>query len=386
MFCGKANFTNLSRYSELNEKTYRRNYAKEVPFEALNLVLIDDVRGADSECIAATDCTFVGKSGKQTEGLDYFYSGSHGKSKRGLEWSLLSIIDVKQNTGYPLSAQQTPAGLSKTEANEVNPADPETIKTRVDIYLEHLRQHRDQLPADIRYIVADAAYSKYKWLEGVRDLNLHAVGKLRYDANLKYFYCGPQKKRGARRKYGSKVDYHNIELEDPTVESFEFITQIDDEIALYSAWVYAVTFKRPIRVVYLHKLTPTKSSYCLLFSTDPDISPLDIYRYYKARFQIEFIFRDAKQFLGLCDCQARDSKKLNFHFNACLLALNVAKVDSMKKQKNDQKIPFSMANYKRRAFNEHLLSSFISRLGLEQTLDKLQDECQDLLNYGLITS
>jgi len=143
VFCGRANFTNLSRYSELNEKTYRRHYAKEVPFESLNLVLIDDVRGADSERIAATDCTFVGKSGKQTEGLDYFYSGSHGKSKRGLEWSLLSIIDVKQNTGYSLSAQQTPAGLSKTEANQGEQANPETIKTRIDIYLEHLRQNRE---------------------------------------------------------------------------------------------------------------------------------------------------------------------------------------------------------------------------------------------------
>ena len=31
---------------------------------------------------------------------------------------------------------------------------------------------------------------------------------------------------------------------------------------------------------------------------------------------IEFLFRDSKQFTGLADCQARDLTKLYFHFNA----------------------------------------------------------------------
>ncbi|MEG4172019.1 hypothetical protein QUA16_32070 [Microcoleus sp. S13_C3] len=47
--------------------------------------------------------------------------------------------------------------------------------------------------------------------------------------------------------------------------------------------------------------------------------------YYQARFQSEFIFREAKQFTGLSDCQARHLPRLNFHFNASLIALNLAK-------------------------------------------------------------
>ncbi|MBN3883449.1 MAG: transposase [Nostoc sp. JL34] len=54
----------------------------------------------------------------------------------------------------------------------------------------------------------------------------------------------------------------------------------------------------------------------------------EIYHFYKLRFQIEFIFRDAKQFTGLSDCQARDVKKLDFHFNASFTALNIAKLDA----------------------------------------------------------
>ena len=66
----------------------------------------------------------------------------------------------------------------------------------------------------------------------------------------------------------------------------------------------------------------------VLFSTDVDLDALTIYRYYKARFQIEFLFRDAKQFTGLTDCQARSQAKLNFHFNASLSAVTLAKLEA----------------------------------------------------------
>ncbi|RIZ71087.1 MAG: hypothetical protein D0528_00300 [Methylococcales bacterium] len=54
---------------------------------------------------------------------------------------------------------------------------------------------------------------------------------------------------------------------------------------------------------------------------------LDILRYYKARFQIEFVFHNAKQYTGLCDCQATSEAKLNFHFNASLAALNLLRLE-----------------------------------------------------------
>ena len=40
----------------------------------------------------------------------------------------------------------------------------------------------------------------------------------------------------------------------------------------------------------------------------------------------EQCFRDAKQFLALTDCQARDKRKLDFAFNSSFTALNVAKI------------------------------------------------------------
>ena len=64
----------------------------------------------------------------------------------------------------------------------------------------------------------------------------------------------------------------------------------------------------------------------LYFSTDESMDGRDVVEYYATRFQEEFCFRDAKQFLGLTDCQARDKRKLEFAFNSSFTALNVAKI------------------------------------------------------------
>jgi len=51
-----------------------------------------------------------------------------------------------------------------------------------------------------------------------------------------------------------------------------------------------------------------QSSYVILFSINLTQSVVEIYRFSRLRFQIEFIFFDAKQFTGLCDCQAQSVK------------------------------------------------------------------------------
>ena len=76
-----------------------------------------------------------------------------------------------------------------------------------------------------------------------------------------------------------------------------------------------------------------------------------IVEYYQARFQSEFIFRDAKQFTGLSDCQARHLPRLDFHFNASLIALNLAKYEVSSCHSSAKTFVFSMASYKRLEFN-----------------------------------
>jgi len=124
-------------------------------------------------------------------------------------------------------------------------------------------------------------------------------------------------------------------------------------------------------VVYLlnHK-HPERLCYALLFSTDIELDPIQLYKAYRARFQIEFIFREAKQFTGLTECQARDAQKIDFHFNASLTALNIAKWEQYQQRDSREPFVFSMASYKRRKLNQHLLERFIHNLDLDETLIK----------------
>lgn len=366
--CGKVNFTNLSRYSSLSEKTYRRQYQKRFDFAAFNAAVIEAAIPDDHVKIGVMDCSFIAKSGKKTFGLDAFYNGSQGRVEKGLEVSLVAVVDVQTETGYGLLADQT---FAQDDFPEL---------TRLDYYLLHLETVRSSLPVSVRYLAVDGYYAKAQFVSGVVKQNLEVISKLRCDANLRYLFNGTQKPRGAKRKYDGKVD-----LADST--RLEWVQEVQPGIDLYTAVVWHVSFKRKIRIAYLRdgrKLN--KPSYAVLFSTDLDQPAADIYRFYKLRFQIEFIFRDAKQFTGLSDCQARDLKKLDFHFNASFSALNLAKLDAVGQHKGNGSLVFSMASVKRRALNEHLLETFISKLELSPTLIKSHPNYPNLCNYGVITA
>ena len=371
--CGRATFTNLSRYSSLSERTYRRQYQRSFNFMKFNQQLIEGAIKPESEVILAVDCSFIPKSGNKTYGLDYFYNASASKAEKGLEISAMAVVDVNQKIGYSLSVQQTPANSSSSDQTE----QPQT--TRINHYLTQLEATVPYLPSSLRYVVSDGFYSKVKWVEGVTNLKLEAIGKLRRDANLRYLYQDEYSGRGRPRKYAGKVDLTDY-------SNFELVTRISDSLALYTAVVWSISLKRPIRICYLLNNSGSSCSYAVLFCTDLKLNPYYIYLYYKARFQIEFIFRDSKQFTGLADCQARDLTKLDFHFNSSLTALNLAKWDAIQQHNSDTDFVFSMTSYKRRALNYHLLERFIDKLDLEPTLIKSHPNYSHLCDYGAIAA
>jgi hypothetical protein len=421
LVCGKVNFTNLSRYSDLSEKTYRRHYGQSFGFVEFNHHIIAQAIPAMAESVAAIDCSFVPKSGKATYGVDWFYNGSASRSEKGLEISVISVIDVTSHRGYTLSVQQTPPtpvsvhkptkgrgkGKGKGEGkrtiscqdieriNDYLEQLPEQSKatqapeqtsepniTRVDHYLAHLKATHPYFPIGLNYLVGDGVYSKQKFVDGVVALNLHLISKLRVDADLRYLYTGSQKPKGRHRQYDGKVDLS-------TLSRFTLVESMQPHLCLYTVVVWHVSLKRKIRLALLVDThNPNKTSYMLLFCTDVDLDARKILDYYKARFQIEFIFRDAKQFTGLCDAQTRDPKKLDFHFNASLSALNFAKYDDQLRHaqanRKQSATPFSMASYKRVAFNDHLLKRFIFKLDLNPTSIKSHPNYQNLLSYGII--
>ncbi|OED34047.1 hypothetical protein AB832_08065 [Flavobacteriaceae bacterium (ex Bugula neritina AB1)] len=92
---GKATFLNMSRYSSMSEKRFGRWYRRTFDFFKLNCMMLQGVMSTTSEKIAALDAGFMTKSGKNTEGLGMFWRGCTGQSERGLELSLLGVVDLQ---------------------------------------------------------------------------------------------------------------------------------------------------------------------------------------------------------------------------------------------------------------------------------------------------
>ena len=98
---GKVNFRNLSRYSQLSEKTYSRQFRQPFDFVTFNHVLIEEAVPPEHEKIGVIDCSYLPKSGKKTYGLDFFYDSGHNRPAKGLTFSRFSGHEVKPLKAKP---------------------------------------------------------------------------------------------------------------------------------------------------------------------------------------------------------------------------------------------------------------------------------------------
>jgi len=359
---------NLSRYSQRHEKTYRRQSKKGLKAGKFNAAFVSLEIPEDHEVIGLLDASFAPKSGKQTFGLDRFYNGSHGRVERGLELSLLAVVDTVTENAYAIHASQT---YTRT----LYP-----LITRTEHYLMQVQENRGNLPERVQYLAVDSAYANAPFIEGVLAQKLEVISKLRQNANLHYVYEGAQTGKGAPRKYDGKIDFSDL-------SRFTRLTDVESGVELYTLVVWHRTWKRKIRLrLLVNHREGKKVQPILLFSTDLNLSAEKILKFYKLRFQIEFLFRDAKQFTGLSDCQARDEMSLNFHFNTSFMVLNLAKREARLQHSGTDSFVFSMNNVKRRALNNHLLETFIDQLDLSPTLIKAHPNYETLRDYGIIAA
>ena len=366
VFQGKATFRNLSRYSQMSEKRFSRWYGREFEFAKFNLQLMTCVFSSDSDYIAAIDASFITKSGKKTDGLGKFYNGGAGEAQQGLEISAICTIDLKSNTAYALEAIQTLDVPGKT---------------RADSYAEQaVRLVPMLLAKGITYMAADAYYSKVKFVSSVVDAGMHLVGKLRVDADLQWLYEGEYQGFGRPKKYDGKIHFDN------DLSRFDPIGTQSNGVMIYAKMAYSKSLKRNIKVVMLRWDKGGRIGRALLYSTDITLDAMTLITYYKARFQIEFLFRDAKQYTGLTHCQSLRKEAIHTHVNASLSALNLLKIeDRMEKQTDDQTV-ISIASWKRKKYNQHLMCRLFSELGLSMKSKKVASIYDRISDYGAIAA
>jgi putative transposase len=173
-------------------------------------------------------------------------------------------------------------------------------------------------------VVLDGKFGNYPSTWTVRQAGYHIISKMRHDAALYLPYTGAKPERGATSRYGDKLNYQQLppeSLVDSYVEDgYRFDT--------YHMHLFHKDYPDQLNVVVIVKtqLTTGKRGHVVLFSTDLDLSAEQIVDYYSLRFQIEFNFRDAKQYWGLDDFMNVSPQAVTNAINLAFLMTNLSHV------------------------------------------------------------
>jgi putative transposase len=316
----------------------------------------------------------VSKAGKLTHGVGRFYSSLAQRPIPGLSFLALSLVDVQQRRSYPLRVEQRLPGKrvetvvpapkrgrgrpkgSKNHAKAAPTLTPELrlLASMVCAILSLIA------PLSVKHLVLDGFFgtSSAAWV--VRDCGLHLISKLRHNAALYLPYTGSKPRRGPTPRYGDKLDSRHL----PADACVQTVTEGQVITHTYQLTVLHKEFADPLNLVVVVKtnLRTHKCAHVLLFSTDLSLSAEQIVDFYSLRFQIEFNFRDAKQFWGLEDFMNVSEQAVT---NAANLAFLMVNLSAVLLQPYRQRQPdFSVLDLK---------THFRARRYLDETINSLPD-------------
>ena len=340
---GRVTMLGLSRWTEKggSYRTIQRFFNTTIRWASVNWFFIrHHLLDPSDTILIAGDESVVTKSGKKTYGLDRFFSSLYGKPVPGLSFFSLSLISVKERVSYPVMMEQVlkeeekpkKKKLGRKQSRKRGRPKGSKNKNRREVelkpYLRHIQTMLNKLltlmGVDLKviYCVMDGAFGNNNALQMVRQCSLHLISKLRYDAALYFPYEGEQNKRGANKKYGDKLNYDHIPAK--YLKETNIVEGIQTNI--YQMTMWHKLFPDLLNVVIIVKinLNTQARAHVVLFSSDLSLAYDKLIDYYRLRFQIEFNFRDAKQFWGLEDFMNVNQTPVYNAANLAMFMVNVS--------------------------------------------------------------
>jgi hypothetical protein len=338
----RVTMLNLSRWTERggSYRTLQRWYHTPLEWASILWVVVRlHLLDPNGTYLLAGDDVVVSKAGKTTHGVGRFYSSIAQRPIPSVSFLTVSLIDVEKRCSYPLQIEQhqpaTPSekpaekppkrrpGRPKGSKNHVKPAPTLTPElTRLQGMLKTITARI--MPLKVAHVVLDGHFGNYPATYAVRASGLHIISKLRHDAALYLPYDGPQPRRGPTPRYGDKLDYRQL----PAEALCQTVIEDDYRLDTYQMTVFHHSFSEALNVVVVVKtyLKTGKRGHVVLFSTDLTLSALQLVDYYSLRFQIEFNFRDAKQYWGLDDFMNVKPTAVANAVNLAFLMVNLSAV------------------------------------------------------------
>jgi len=362
---GRITMLGLSRWTEKggSYRTIQRHYYSSLPWKAIHWLLFRlKFLRPDDEYFVAGDEVVASKAGKETHGLDRSFSGIQQRVIPGLSFFTFSLVNIREERSYPLqvtqvvrSVEEKAASKVKKEAKKATPKMTEKrkrgrpkgsknkSKKEVTLNPELLRIQTalksllttigDHLL--LMYVVMDGHFGNYPSAYMVRQVGLHLVSKMRWDAALFLPFEGESKQHGPKPRYGAKIDVHNMD------GKYLKETNVEDGLRtdIYQGQFLNKEFGFPLNVVIIVKtnLQTSAQAHVILFSTDLEQTYEKIIKFYSLRFQIEFNFRDAKQYWGLEDFMNVKETAVTNAANLSLFMVNfsAALIDPFRKHNPD---------------------------------------------------
>jgi putative transposase len=228
---------------------------------------------------------------------------------------------------------------------------------------------------NITYFVFDGEFGNNNAAQMILQKGLQLISKLRQDSALYFKYKGENK----RKKYGDKIDYDNIPdkyLVKRETDKNGLITKIFQMEMLHK------TFPKPLNIVVIVKFDAknNRKSHVVLFSTDLKLVYENLIKYYSLRFQIEFIFRDAKQHWGLEDFMNIKEKPVNNFANLSTFMVNFSYL--MREKFGDEKM--SIINLKLRFHGMKYVDKVLKLLPKKPDDISLNQIYNEIANIGSI--
>ena len=340
---GRVTMLGLSRWTEKggSYRTIQRFFNTTIRWASVNWFFIrHHLLDPSDTILIAGDESVVTKSGKKTYGLDRFFSSLYGKPVPGLSFFSLSLISVKERVSYPVMMEQVlkeeekpkKKKLGRKQSRKRGRPKGSKNKNRREVelkpYLRHIQTMLNKLltlmGVDLKviYCVMDGAFGNNNALQMVRQCSLHLISKLRYDAALYFPYEGEQNKRGANKKYGDKLNYNHIP--DKYLQETSLVDGIQTNIYQMTMWHKLFPDLLNVVIIVKTNLKTQTRAHVVLFSSDLDLAYDKLIDYYRLRFQIEFNFRDAKQFWGLEDFMNVNQTPVYNAANLAMFMVNVS--------------------------------------------------------------
>ena len=322
---GRVTMLNIARWNgKYSYRTIERFFDMKIDWLGLKWNLIKGI--LNEELIMVADESTITKAGNKTFGVGRYYSGLFGRAVNGIQIITFSIVDVKRRRSFPIFTRQLqkyrtknnskkekqekrgkgrPLGSKNKNSEEIQL----TALFRVIFFYLFFILKTIKIPK-LKYFVYDGALGNNKGIQAIRRNGLHLISKLKSNSALYFAYSGEQKKKGARRIYEEKkIDLNNID-EKYLKEVIEG-DKSKKEIYQFNAYSKNINGLLNIVITVTTNLKKGTKSRKINFSTDTEQSYEKILEYYSLRFQIEFSFRDAKQFFGLEDFM--NTKKIRIH-------------------------------------------------------------------------